>query len=180
MKALFKFILVLAVAALMMLAFRALAFTLYAVGGNSLEPELHCGDRVLVNRWSYGLRTGGRDGLFRYGRICRSEVKRGDIVAFDSPVDSLDGVFVCRCTALPGDTIRVNGDLILVPGLSTCADENYYWMEAVGTDNPVDSRVFGLVPESSIIGRVCMVVYSHDDSMPFYTGYITGRVLLLK
>ena len=175
-----KFILALIAAALLMLAFRALAFTLYVVGGSGLEPELCRGDRVLVNRWSYGLRTGSRDGLFRYGRVCRSEVERGDIVAFDSPVDSVGGVFVCRCSALPGDTIRQNGDLLLVPGLATCADENYYWMEAIGDELPIDSRVFGLVPESSIIGRVCMVVYSHDDCRPFYSGYRSGRALLLK
>lgn len=180
MKASARFILALTVAALIMLAFRALAFTLYSVGGNSLEPELLGGDRVLVNRWSYGLRTGSRDGLFRYGRICRSEVERGDIVAFDSPLDSVDGVFVCRCRSLPGDTIRVNGDLMLVPGLVTCADENYYWMEAIGTGNTIDSRVFGFVPESSIIGRVCLVVFSHDDCRPFYTGYRPERTLLLK
>ena len=177
MKASVKFILALTVAALLMLAFRALAFTLYVVNGDGLAPEPQGGDRVLVNRWSYGLRTGSRDGLFRYGRICRSDVERGDIVAFDSPVDSVGGVFVCRCGALPGGTIRVNGDLILVPGLSTCADENYYWMESIGSGNAIDSRFFGLVPESSIIGRVCMVVYGHDDTKPFYTGYRKGRMM---
>ncbi len=68
MKAGFKFILAFAVAALCMLAFRSLAFTLLTVDGNALEPVLRRGDRVVVNRWSYGLRAGGNGSLFSYGR----------------------------------------------------------------------------------------------------------------
>ena len=180
MKACVKFILTLMVAAALMMAFRALAFTLYTVNGTALEPEFSAGDRILVNRWSYGLRTGGTGSLFRYGRICRSEVRRGDIVAFDSPVDSLSGIFVARCTALPGDTVSDKGGPVIVPGTSTCADREYYWMEALGGPGAADSRIYGFVPEDRIIGRVCMIVYSHDDTEPIYTGYIQGRMLILK
>ena len=58
MRSTLKFLIVLAVSLLVMLVFRALAFTVYAVGGKALEPDFKAGDRVLVNRWSYGLRTG--------------------------------------------------------------------------------------------------------------------------
>lgn len=164
----------------LLLAFRALAFTIFVVDGNALEPELMRGDRVLVNRWSYGLRTGGMGGLFRYGRICRDKVQPGDLVAFDSPVDSYPGVLVCRCTAGPGDTVRTAAGVQVVPGLVNCDDEDCYWMEAVGKGNPTDSRYFGPVPEKYIIGRVCVILYSHDENLPFYTGYRKDRVLLLK
>lgn len=164
----------------LLLAFRALAFSLFAVDGSALEPELMRGDRVLVNRWSYGLRTGGEGGLFRYGRICRSRVRKGDLVAFDSPDDSRPGVLVCRCVAGPGDTVRTAGELTVVPGLVNCDEEDCYWMEAVGKGNPTDSRTFGAVPERCIIGRVCLVLYNHDDDMPFYDGYRKDRTLLLK
>ena len=82
-----KFLLVLAVSLLLMMAFRALAFTVYKVEGSGLEPEFSAGDRVLVNRWSYGLRTGG-GGPFSYGRLCRQPVERGDLVAYEDPRDS--------------------------------------------------------------------------------------------
>lgn len=180
MKACVKFIFALVVAAAVLLAFRALAFTIFAVGGNALEPELMRGDRVLVNRWSYGLRTGGENSLFRYGRICRSRVGKGDLVAFDSPDDSRPGVLVCRCVAGPGDTVRTAAGVQIVPGLVNCDEEDYYWMEAVSKGNPTDSRCFGPVPESRIIGRVCLVLYSHDDNQPFYTGYSKERALLPK
>ncbi|MGN1262441.1 MAG: signal peptidase I [Prevotella sp.] len=180
MKAFAHFIIALAVAALIMLAFRALAFTVCTISGNGLSPEFVRGDRVLVNRWSYGLRTGKDGSLFNYGRICRSEIKRGDIVAFDSPADSLPGVFICRCKAVPGDTVATAGGTVIVPGLINCADGDYYWMESVSGKDSADSRLFGFVPESNIIGRVCMIVYNHDDGKPFYTGYDADRLMLMK
>lgn len=181
MKMILQSLLALAVAALCVVAFRLLAFTLYTVEGSALTPELIAGDRVVVNRWSYGLRTGGQEGLFRYGRILAKAVKRGDIVAFDSPADSLPGVFVCRCKAVAGDTVRVGGDAIVVPGReATCANEDYYWMEAIGGDAFPDSRSFGPVAESCVIGRVCMVLYSLNPSRPLYDSFRKERFFLVK
>lgn len=180
MKVALKILLAFAVAALCMLAFRSLVFTVYIVEGHGLAPEFVRGDRVLVNRWSYGLRTGAAGSLFSYGRLFRMMPERGDIVAFDSPSAAVPGVLVCRCTAVPGDTVRTSGGPVVVPGKMTCADEDCYWMEAVGDGNATDSRLFGFVPERNIIGRVCMVIYSHDDLMPFYAGYSPDRVMIFR
>ena len=180
MKASAKFALTLVIAAALTMAFRALAFTVCTVSGTALQPEFIAGDRILVNRWSYGLRTGRMGGLFRYGRLCRSEVRRGDIVAFDSPTDSLPGVFVARCRAVPGDTLNAADGPLIVPGTVTCADQEYYLMETVGGTGKSAARPLGLVPESSIIGRVCMIVYSHDDTFPVYDGYVRGRTVIIK
>lgn len=169
-----KFIIAFAIAAVVLLLFRALVFTLCVVDGNALNPELQQGDRVLVNRWSYGLRTGSECGLFRYGRILKSEVRPGDIIAVENPTDSVEGVFIFRCKNTPGDTISYKGNMIIVPGLFNCAKEDYYWLETV------DNKQFGLIGESRIIGRVCMVVFNHDDSQPFYTGYDKDRLFVLK
>ncbi len=180
MKTTIQFLLALLVAAFAVAAFRALAFTMYTVDGHNLEPELMEGDRILVNRWSYGLRTGGGKGLFFYGRLLASPVEKGDIVAFDSPDDSHKGVFVCRCKYVPGDTIAVGKGAYLVPGReATCADEDYYWMESLGKGG-LDSRLFGPVPESRIIGRVCLVVYSLDNSRPMLGSFRRERTFLLK
>ena len=80
-----KFIIALALALLLMLGFRAIVFTICTVEGDALSPLFCKGDRVLVNRWSYGLRVGSDDGLIGYTRIGRSSVSRGDIVAFENP-----------------------------------------------------------------------------------------------
>lgn len=166
-------------AVLFMFLFRATVLTLCVVEGPALAPVLLPGDRVVVNRWSYGLRTGGGDGLFGYGRVLRQPVERGDIVAFDSSSDSIPGVFFCRCMGVPGDTVRMGDDLLVVPGIqATCADADYYWMESLAGSVQSGGRTFGFVSERQIIGRVWLVVYNHDDGSPFYKGYDTSRVLL--
>lgn len=171
MKVALQLLLALAIAALLVLGVRSLAFTVYTVDGQQYAPELLQGDRIAINRWSYGLRTGGSRGLFPYGRILKSKVRVGDIVAFDSPVDTIDGLFIARCKALPGDTLTYNGAPYVVPGReATCAKEDYYWFVPIGKAK----GDYGPIPESCIIGRVISVIYHHDDTQPFYTGYGKG------
>lgn len=159
-----KFLLALAIAFIVMLAFRALAFTIYTIPNNSGEPTFKAGDRVMVNRWSYGLRTGD-DALFTYGRLCRQAVVKGDWVALD---DSLGHILIGRCTALPGDTIRLQQRTVVVPGRdATCAHHDYYLIQPVG-----------LVREAQIIGRVFLVVYNHTPGYVFWMGNDPTRVLL--
>lgn len=160
-----KFIGALAVAFLVMLVFRALVFTIYTVPVSSLEPQFKAGDRVMVNRWSYGLRTGG-EGLFSYGRLCRQPINKGDWVAVD---DSLGRVFIGRCSALPGDTIQWQERTLIVPGIVNCARHDYYRIDSLG-----------LVPERQIIGRVVLIAYHHNDSMPLWKGFDNRRFLLPK
>ncbi len=165
-----RFLLALAAAMLLMLCFRAVVFTICTVEGDGLEPLLIKGDRVLVNRWSYGLRVGGKNGVFGYTRLGRSAVERGDIVAFDHPAGGGE-MLICRCKALPGDTVQMNGEPLVVPGRVNCADADYYWMEAIGSNNTTDSRTLGLIAEHLIIGRVTTIVYSHDPNQPLWSGW---------
>ena len=100
MRSMLKFLMALAVALIAMLAFRALVFTIYTVPGSTLEPTFKAGDRVLVNRWSYGLRTGAGGSLFTYGRLCRRPVARGHWLAIENEDGS---VLIGQCMALPGE-----------------------------------------------------------------------------
>lgn len=176
MRSTLKFLLVLAGALLAMLLFRALAFTTYTVSGPGLEPVFQAGDRVLVNRWSYGLRTGADGSLFSYGRICRQPVTKGDYVAFE---DSVGRVLLCQCTAVPGDTVSYKGRRQVVPGLFNCSRQDYYWLRSLNPHNPVDSRQLGFIPESSIIGRACLIIFSHDPACSLWQGYVGSRFLVL-
>ena len=172
MRSSLKFLVALGIAFVAMLVFRSLVMTVCTVGGKGLEPVFQAGDHVVVNRWSYGLRTGEKGSLFDYGRICRQPVRKGDFVAFE---DSLGDVLICRCTALPGDTVAGK----LVPGRVNCADQDYYWVESLGKNNATDSRQSGFIPEERIIGRACLILYNHDPEATFWKGYMKGRVLLL-
>ena len=153
--------LVLASAFALMLAFRALAFSVHSVNGNGLAPVFRNGDRLLVNRCSYGLRIEG-NGLLPYSRLMRQPVKRGDIVAFSMPGQADGGLLIARCKAVPGDTIHTLQGQLVVPGLTTCAKADYYWLEALNQQNPADSRHLGFIPESSIIGQVITVLYNRQ------------------
>lgn len=163
MRSTLKFIVALAAAFIAMLAFRALVFTIYTVPGSLLEPAFKAGDRVMVNRWSYGLRTGG-SGLFPYGRLWRQPITKDDLVAVD---DSAGNVLLGRCTALPGDTIQIEGRTVIVPGKLNCARHDYYSIDQLG-----------LVREEQIIGRVSLVIYNHAPGHAFWRGYSSKRILL--
>ena len=89
-----KFLGAIAAAFMVMLAFRGLVMTVLTIEGDGLAPQFVEGDRVVVNRWSYGLRTGKKGGLFDYGRICRQEVGKGECIAFE---DSLGQGRAIRC-----------------------------------------------------------------------------------
>ena len=149
-----RFLVAFMVAFVLMLVVRAVGVTIYTIKDDRMSPTLQYGDRVLVNRWSYGLRiTGG--GLFNYGRIARQPVRRGDLVALSTAI--------FRCKAVPGDTVMINGAITVVPGLEQCADADYYLMESIGKYEPVR---LGLVKEEQIVGRAVGVVFRYDARKP--------------
>ena len=92
-------------------------------------------------------------------------VRRGDIVAFTAPGDSIAGICIARCTAVPGDTIRTKDGITTVPGRKTCEAADYYWLESVNSQNPADSRYFGFIHEHNIIGRVVSVLYNRKNTL---------------
>lgn len=164
-----KTVIAIAVATVALFAFRALALTIYTVGGAALEPDFKSGDRIMVNRWSYGLRTGEINGLFGYGRLGGVMPRRGDVIAFDNPSKDIEGLFIGRIMSLPGDTVATAQGPYLVPGTATCANQNYYVVK-MGKNHQMCT-----IPETSIIGRIVLVVYNHDDSKPFFTGFLSDR-----
>jgi hypothetical protein len=85
-----------------------------------------------------------------------------------------------RCRALPGDTVRYSGQVEMVPSVKDCADADYYWIQTLSEDNPVDSRQLGFISEQFIIGRAFLIIFSHNPVQPFWRGYRNDRLLLLK
>ena len=104
-------------AILVVLLIRYVAFTSVLIPDNGMANSLLRGDRVLVNRWSYGWRT-PMIPLWGYHRIGQGEIERNDIVLFNSPLSKQppaqktnigDGpLFINRCYALPGDTLYLD------------------------------------------------------------------------
>lgn len=122
------------------------------VKGSSMEPCLHDGDRLVVDRVTYSL----------------AEVQRGDVVVLRYPRNpAVD--FVKRIVALPGDRVEMHDGTLFVNGaprdsygciqdrqelaLLTVPDGNYF---VLGDNRPIscDSRDFGLVAQELLKGRV--------------------------
>ncbi len=73
----------------------------YRVPSGSMQPTVHVGDRVLVNKAAYGLRLPGT-------AIWLTEVsmpRRGDVVVLSSPEDGV--VLLKRVVAVAGDQVEV-------------------------------------------------------------------------
>jgi signal peptidase I len=167
------------VAIAFVLAFQAQVAKPYRIPSPSMEPTLHCSkptafcqgrfsDRVIANRLAY-----------RFG-----DPERGQIVVFKAPARAercgwTDGgsTFVKRIIGLPGEvvserdgTIFVDGKRLLEPYVdpSLRGRENGSWRRVgpgryfVLGDNRThscDSRTWGTVPRSSLIGPVLLAYW---------------------
>ena len=95
--------------------------------GNSMEPAIHSGSVLVVNRLQYGLRFPGQTGyLVRW-----AAPRQGDLVVFYAPSGS---IAVKRCDSLTG-----RGEFIAQGDNSL---QSY------------DSRSYGPVPVDATIGKV--------------------------
>lgn len=112
-------------------------------------PALHDGERILVECVTPRL----------------GSLARGDVVVLEPPGG--DGErYVKRIVALPGDIVREDSGTVFVNNhpvarAHTAPDPHrwivppdHYFVMGDNTDHSFDSRMFGSVPQSRIIGRV--------------------------
>ncbi len=155
-----KTLLIVAAATVLLFLFRATVFTIYTIPDNTLAPTVKQGDRVLVNRWSYGLRIGASKWT-SYGRIAAKPVKKGDFIAFDvADTTTQHMVILGRVVAIPGDTVTIKNKMYIIPrGCQMCTC-NCVSPCMVNT-NRHGGRI--LVPECNVIGRVTAVIYNFNN-----------------
>lgn len=131
------------------------------VEGISMLPQLHDGERLLVNKLIY----------YKIKSVSWGHIQRGDIVVFWYP-DDPEKSYVKRVIGLPGETVEVRKGKVFING--TRLDENYldepynknlpnltpqkvrdhhYFVMGDNRDNSSDSRAWGLVPEKYIYGK---------------------------
>ena len=148
----------------------------FRVEGSSMDRTIHPGEYVFVNKLAYpGVPVGGME------RYPLGFPKRGDIIVFHAPGgQSRD--FVKRVIGLPGDTVEVKQGHVLVNGHAL--DEPYKELDSrtvastkvpdgqvyvMGDNRPAsnDSRAWGPIPISSIIGRVWVRYWPVKDAKFF-------------
>jgi len=159
-------------ALLVALVVRTFLVQAFWIPSASMEPTLHEGDRVLVNKLSYDLH----------------DVHHGDVIVFERPdepsevphpEDEIQDL-IKRVIALPGDVIEGRDGIVYIN--DEPIDEPYLAPDTPTTDlprqeipegkvfvmgdnrtNSHDSRRFGPVDESSIVGRAFLRIYPLDD-----------------
>lgn len=101
-------------AALLVLLVRTFAVTSCTIPSTGMENSLFPGERVLVNKWSYGLRL-----PFSTLRWAKKPARRGDIVLFNNPAPRVPQtavgnreVFISRVAGAPGDTLMMDDELL--------------------------------------------------------------------
>lgn len=102
-------------AVVLVLLIRIFAFTSCTIPSTGMENSLYQGERVLVNKWSYGFRV-----PFSTWRWLEDKVERGDIVLFNNPDPRYlwtavynRELFISRCMGVPGDTLMLNNELLV-------------------------------------------------------------------
>lgn len=170
-------ILTIALAIGFVLLIKAFIFNPYRIPSSSMEPTFHCAqpgigcqadrsDRVIANRFILHFR----------------DPKRGDIVVFDTPAQAavqcgVGGVYVKRIVGLPGERISQEDGVVFIDGVRL--EEEYvepdrlggrdfvqmnigqddYFMMGDNRQQSCDSRDWGTVPRSQLIGTASFVYW---------------------
>jgi signal peptidase I len=136
-------------------------FTIFIVDGESMEPNFHDRELVLLNK-----------------NYLRSSTlpERGDAVVVAYPGDPEHKRYVKRVVGLPGETIEVKYDSVTINGKRL--SENYipfgtnmepegswqlrsdqYFLMGDNRENSNDSRYFGPVERRFFIGKAAVIIY---------------------
>ena len=119
MKRNLKWIIALAGAIIIVLLLRSFVFTSCLIPSAGMENSLFRGERILVNKWSYGLRLPLMS-LFSYHRWRERKVEKEDIVVFNNPASTTQPVidrrevFISRCAGIQGDTLLIDSLFTIV------------------------------------------------------------------
>jgi signal peptidase I len=169
-------VVVVVVAVLVAILLRTFVVQTFFIPSGSMEPTLHVGDRILVNKLSYHLHGVGR----------------GDIVVFSRPpAENCGGPevndLVKRVVGLPGETLSLSGGHVYVDGRrlgeswlpaseqgitrpgpggtlyglqhAYRVPANDYFVMGDNRTDSCDSRFWGPISRSLIVGKVEMRVW---------------------
>ena len=130
----------------------------FRVDGESMEPGFHTDEYVLVDKVTY---------LFH-------APERGDIIVFHYPLDTSRD-FIKRVIGVPGDVVSTNTTNVIVDGKTlnepyirvpfNFANDtwklgpNQFFVMGDNRDNSLDSRSWGLLDKSYIVGKVVAVYW---------------------
>ena len=166
------------VAILLALVVRTFFIQAFKIPTGSMRPTLMEGDRILVNKVVYGIPIPFTD--WRLPAVRKP--RRGDIVVFHAPDDKKKD-FIKRLVAVGGDVVEIkefriwiNGKPLTDPpifrqmtyynrgsfgesGQPVKVPAGYYFFLGDNSASSRDSRYWGFLPESKIIGRAFVIYW---------------------
>ncbi|WP_172194424.1 signal peptidase I [Saccharibacillus qingshengii] len=162
-----------AIALVLVFVIRWLLFAPYMVDGSSMQPNFHDSERVIVNKILYDIRP----------------PKKDEVIVFKVPSED-NKEFIKRVIALPGDTVKVEGDEVTVNGkiisepyIQGVLDEAHANNVTYNNNTNFPNSKFpdGTVPEGHVFVMGDNRPNSKDSRMIGYVPYgdITGRADLV-
>jgi signal peptidase I len=165
-RVLIEWTLIIVVAVLASFLVRTFVFQTFYIPSSSMNPTLWKGDRIVVNKLSVEFGT----------------INIGDMVVFKAPPDAATDCgdnftdLVKRVVGLPGDRLYSKGNTIYVNGKPldqkwsvwpnlgtpispTTVPAGHYFMMGDWHTNSCDSRTWGTVPRSDLIGKVFVRIW---------------------
>ena len=177
-----------AIALVLALFVRSFVVEAFTIPSGSMEPTLLVGDYLIASRLSYVVKVPFTDTvLLRLG-----EPRRGDVVIFRYPVDPSKD-FVKRIIGKEGDTVQVRDKVVYVNGKRiedshahimpdyhwegdnfgpVTVPKDSYFVMGDNRDNSSDSRVWGFVKTSDLVGKAEIIYFSKDSSPDSLLGYV--------
>ncbi len=129
---------------------------------SSMEPNLHPGQRLLINKVVYKFH----------------EPERGDVIVFPNP-NNPDEDYIKRIIGLPGETIEIKDGVVYINGLGLDEPyikdppsrpfpgqkipENEYFVLGDNRNNSSDSRAGWTVPQESIVGKAWLSTWPPSE-----------------
>ena len=162
---------VVVIALVIVVPLRVFVFQPFLVRGDSMEPNYHTGDYLIIDQLSYRFRA----------------PLRGEVIVLKFPLDTSQR-FIKRIVGLPGETIEVKDGKVVVYGeegserAAIVLDESTYLSFnlqtpgsaridlqeeeyfVLGDNRPFssDSRKWGILEKDLIVGRVFFSVFSRE------------------
>lgn len=171
----------------------------FKVDGASMEPTLHSGQYLLINKVAYlklegitldiaqkiGVAPDNHDSYYPFGGP-----RRGDIAVFRYP-GRPDRDFIKRVIALPGDTVQVERGRVYVNEVLLQEDyirsvptyslprqrvpDGNYFVLGDNRPNSSDSHIWGFVPEENLIGRAWLSYWPPGSWGPVPNSTMAGN-----
>lgn len=151
------------VAVILAFLIRTFVVESFVVDGHSMEPTLHNGEHLLVNKF-----------IYRF-----EKPKDGQIIVFRPPLPGAEQDFIKRIIGTPGQTVAlrdghlyIDGRHVPEPFLKYRDHANYGPIQVspgtlfvLGDNRPnsEDSRIFGLVPETNVRGEAFLIFWPPAD-----------------